>query len=373
MSKVVLLNVEEYNFDKIYSEIKKGLDLIGGLGFVKNKKVLLKPNLLAPLKPEDAVTTHPLLVKALIRLVKENGGEVLVGDSPGVGTQNNIYGITGIKKVVEEEGAEIANFKDKIDIENYEGKLVKKFTLAKVYDEVDYIFSLPKLKTHGMTYYTGAIKNLFGMVPGLLKPKFHYRFPGKEDFAEMLVDLNVVLKPTMAIMDAIIGMEGNGPRNGNPRKIGAILISKDLVALDTVACKLVKINPSEILPIKKAYERKIGDMENIEIIGETVEKLRVDNFSQIKKELDVGRILPLPDFINNFIRELLVPKPKFDHEKCILCNECVKVCPATPKALENKNGKIVIDRDKCIRCFCCQEMCPVGAIESKRIIFKKED
>ncbi|MGM0508785.1 MAG: DUF362 domain-containing protein [Fusobacteriota bacterium] len=366
MSKVALLKCDEYDFKTIYNKIKEGLDIIGGIDFVQGKKVLLKPNLLAPSSPEKAVTTHPVLLKAVIRLIKEAGGTVLVGDSPGIGSQSNIYGVTGIEKVVQEEGAKLANFKDKIEVENPNGKIMKKFTLAKVYEEVDYIISLPKLKTHGMTYYTGAIKNLFGMIPGLLKPKFHYKFPEKNNFGDMLADLNLLLKPKMAIMDAIIAMEGNGPRNGDPKKVGAILISKDLVALDSVACNLIGLNPKDISPIQKSYERGLGQIKDITVEPETIEELCVKDFKKVKKEIEIGGILPLPDFINNFIREVLVPKPKFDHKKCILCNECVKVCPSEPKSLKNLNDKIEIDRKSCIRCFCCQEMCPVGAIESKR-------
>lgn len=368
MAKVAFLHCEKYELEIIYEKLKKGFELTGGLDFVKGKKVLLKPNLLAPAAPEKAVTTHPLVVKAVIRLLKEaEAAEVLVGDSPGIGTQEIIYDVTGIKDVLIEENVKIANFKEKTEFYFENGKMVKKFIFAKVVDEVDYIFTMPKLKTHGMTYFTGAIKNIFGIVPGLLKPKFHYQFPDKSDFSDMLVDINMALKPSYAIMDAIVSMEGNGPRNGRAVETGILLVSKDLVALDSVACKMTGINVKEILPILKAYERSMGeiDFEKIELVGDKFKKVEL---KQITKELEIGRILPLPNFINNIIKDIFIPKPKIIHKKCIMCKECQKVCPAEPKAIDIINGKIKINKKRCIRCFCCQEMCPAAAIESKHLV-----
>ncbi|BDU50001.1 DUF362 domain-containing protein [Haliovirga abyssi] len=372
MSKVALMKCDDYKFDNLYKVIKEGLELTGGIKFVKDKKVLLKPNLLSPEKPEKAVTTHPEVVRAVIRILHEAGAKVYVGDSPGTGTQEIIYNVTGMKKVIEEEGAEFADFKNKVEV-LVDGKVVKKFIFAKAVKDVDYIFSLPKLKTHAMTYYTGVIKNLFGTVPGILKPKFHYTFSEKDKFSEMLIDLNIALKPIYGIMDAVVGMEGNGPRNGDPKKIGAILISKDFIALDATACRLVNISPYDVMPIVKGFERGLGeiDKDKIEILGEKIEKLEVKDFKKVKKELKVGMLIPVPNFINKFIKNILVPKPYFDEKKCILCGECVKVCPPTPKALKIEDGKVKINRERCIRCFCCQEMCPVNAIEPRRITGNK--
>lgn len=372
MSKVSIIKCSDYDKKSIYNSVKEAVNLAGGMEFVKGKKVLLKPNLLAPSKPEQSVTTHPEVVRAVIKLAYENGAaSVAVGDSPGIGTQEIIYNMTGIKKVVEEEGAVIANFKDKIDVENHKGKLVKKFELAKAVEEAEVIISIAKLKTHGMTYFTGSMKNLFGTVPGILKPQFHYKFPDKRDFAEMIVDLNVAIKPHFGIIDGVMGMEGNGPRSGNKRFIGVIMASKDLTALDSTACRVVGINPEKIIMLKIAGEREVGKIEesNIEVCGEKIENVMVKNFKQVTRERDILGLLPfkLPDFVNKIIKMLLVPKPYFNHKKCILCNECVKVCPVQPKALKNENKKIIIDRKSCIRCFCCQEMCPVGAIKPKRI------
>ena len=277
----------------------------------------------------------------------------------------------GNLKDVEEEKAVIANFREKVDLENHEGKLVKKFEVAKAVKDADIIISIAKLKTHGMTYFTGSMKNLFGAVPGVLKPQFHFKFPDKNDFAEMIVDLNLALKPHFGIIDGVMGMEGNGPRSGNARFIGVIMASKDLTALDATACRVVGINPDNINIIKNGAERGLGVIEedDIKIEGTLIGEVVVKNFKQITREKDILSLLPfkLPKFINNIIKNILVPKPFFIHKKCILCNECVKVCPVEPKALKNKKDKIEIDRKVCIRCFCCQEMCPVGAIKPKRL------
>jgi uncharacterized protein (DUF362 family)/NAD-dependent dihydropyrimidine dehydrogenase PreA subunit len=371
MSKVSIVKCSNYDRENIYNSVKESVNLAGGFEFVKGKKVLLKPNLLAPSKPEQSVTTHPEVVRAVIKLAYENGAEsVAVGDSPGIGTQDIIYNMTGIKKVVEEEKAVIANFREKVDLENHEGKLVKKFEVAKAVKDADIIISIAKLKTHGMTYFTGSMKNLFGTVPGVLKPQFHFKFPDKNDFAEMIVDLNLALKPHFGIIDGVMGMEGNGPRSGNARFIGVIMASKDLTALDATACRVVGINPDNINIIKNGAERGLGVIEedDIKIEGTLIGEVVVKNFKQITREKDILSLLPfkLPKFINNIIKNILVPKPFFIHKKCILCNECVKVCPVEPKALKNENKKIEINRNLCIRCFCCQEMCPVGAIEPKR-------
>lgn len=375
MSIVSLVKCNNYEFEEVYNAVKKAVSLAGGLEFLRNKKVLLKPNLLAPNKPEDAVTTHPIFFKAVARLVKENGGIVFAGDSPGIGTLEMVLNVSGLKKVMEEENVGLANFKEKTEVEIKEGKVVKKFILAKVFDEVDYVISIPKLKTHGMTYFTGAVKNLFGMVPGLLKPKFHYQFPDKSDFANMLVDLNLAIKPCFAIMDGITGMEGNGPRGGNPIDIGVVLASKDLTALDATACRIVGIEPENILPLVKSNERNNGEIksEKIEVAGDSIDSVRIKKFKQIKREKDILKLIPLPKKINQFLREFLMPKPLFIHKKCVMCLECIKACPPEPKALEVFEKRIKIDRSKCIRCFCCQEMCPKSAIEPRRFISNKKD
>lgn len=367
MSKLAFMHCDKYEFDLIYRKIKEAFLLTGGLDFTKGKTVLLKPNLLAPVQPEKAVTTHPLIVKAVARLLKESGANVIVGDSPGIGTQEIIYDITGIKKIVEEEGIALADFKNKVEVSFPNGKVKKSFTFAKAVKDADYIFTIPKLKTHGMTYFTGAIKNQFGLIPGLLKPKLHYVFSDKDDFSDMLVDINMAIKPSYAIMDAVFSMEGNGPRNGTAVKTGAILISRDLLAVDIMACQMAGIDPKEIKPIVKAGERAMGEMElgKIEVVGDDFFKKKL---KQISREIEIGKIVPLPNFLNNIIKNILLPKPKVIDKKCILCKECYKVCPAEPKAIEIKNGKIKIDKKKCIRCFCCQEMCPVAAIESKYFV-----
>ncbi|TYB32103.1 MAG: DUF362 domain-containing protein [Candidatus Mcinerneyibacterium aminivorans] len=370
MSKVYLGKCEEYDKKKIKTILKKAFKELGGIDFVKNKKILLNPNLLAPAEPEKAVTTHPSVLEATGQIVQEHGGEVFVGDSPGMGTFKILYRKTGIEKVVRENGFKFANFKDKIQVPNKDGKIVKNFTLAKAYREVDIVFSLAKLKTHGMAYYTGAIKNLFGMVPGLLKPQFHYKFSDKELFAQMLVDLNFAIKPELAIIDGIVAMEGDGPRNGNPRNINSLLISRDFVAADSVACRLVNIDPREIIHIRKGSESNLGEMEKkrIEIVGDIFDDLKVSKFKQPPKETKVDSVVPLPGFIKKIVKKILVPKPKFDHKKCILCKECIKICPSKPKSLKIKDNKIKINRNSCIKCFCCQEMCPAGAINARRFV-----
>jgi uncharacterized protein (DUF362 family) len=216
---VSVVKCGEYRLFELKEKIREAVKLAGA-PHVKGKKVLLKPNILSGAAPEKAVTTHPEFVKAAITVFQEMGAEVLVGDSPGFQNPDTAGKKSGIRQVTEETGAVWADFTRETEVMNPEGKLVKRFRVAEVFNEADLIVSLPKLKTHSLMYYTGAMKNLFGMVVGLKKGQYHVRFPDRENFAAMLVDLNVLLKPGFALMDGIVGMEGPGPGSGTPRKAG---------------------------------------------------------------------------------------------------------------------------------------------------------
>ncbi len=363
---VSIKKCEDYIFEDVYNTINEGIKELEDLKYLNGKKVLIKPNFLAPKSVEKAVTTHPIIIKAVARIINENGGKVYIGDSPGIGSVKLVSKIIGLDKLIEEENCELVDFSEKIDIKNPKGVLVKNFTIAKIVTEVDYIFNLPKLKTHGMTKYTGAVKNMFGIVPGTLKPQFHYRFPDIENFAQMLVDLNILVKPVFHIMDAIVSMEGNGPGNGTPRKSGLILISKDPIALDTTACRLINLNPEKIFTNTIGEKSGLGTSKNIQIIGEKLEDLIMKDYKHVEKNVDLTKLLPLPKPLKKILKTILVPKPHFLHKKCIMCKECINVCPSSPKSLKIKENKIVINHKTCIRCFCCQEMCPPGAIVLRR-------
>ena len=236
MSKaiVAIKRCEKYSPDLLEKAIESITDNTD-FPDVKGKSVLLKPNILSGSLPEKAVTTHPEVVRAVIRLLfKKGASRIMTGDSPGIGSADAAGRKCGIKKVVEEEGAEWVVFNESYLLKNPDGKKQKQFYPALQLSQADILISLPKMKTHEMMYYTGAIKNLFGLIPGLKKSRFHFNFPEKEDFAAMIVDLLSTVKPSYAIMDGIVAMEGPGPGSGYPKSLGLLAGSSNLLALDLV-------------------------------------------------------------------------------------------------------------------------------------------
>jgi len=366
-SVVAAVRCENYEFDKVYNAINRSLDLIGGVDkFIKSgEKVILKPNLLTGAKPEEAVTTHPVVFECVARIFKENGAVVGYGDSPAFGSGDKAARVAELTETAKNLGIEYLDFENAINVEFPEGKMVKHFSVAKSITEWDSIVSISKMKSHGLTRITGAVKNQFGCVSGRRKALYHAQYPDSDLFSMMLVDLNRMLKPRLFIMDGIIAMEGNGPRNGRPKKMNVILVSIDPVALDTAFCKLVNLNPMLVPTIKRGELWGLGNSKDIEIIGDDFESL-------ISEDFDVNRSVRDTTVSGNgmvrFIRSRVTQKPYIDKSKCVSCGHCVQMCPVQPKALSFKKGEKVpvYDYSRCIRCYCCQETCPHHAIGLKK-------
>ncbi|MDH5174459.1 MAG: DUF362 domain-containing protein [Elusimicrobiota bacterium] len=366
--RVALARCESYHLPVLENCLKKLLGLLGGIGeFVKNgDRVLIKINLLSGKPPEKAVTTHPNLVEAVVNLVKEAGGIPAIGDSPGgratLTGLARAYRTAGFEEVSRKTGVPLVSFEDDvIEVGNSRGRLYKKFKVTKQIKDFDVIISVPKLKTHPLTYITAGVKNNFGFIPGLRKTEFHLKLPDSELFSQMLIDLLDTVKIDLVILDAIVSMEGNGPAGGTPRKVGAILVSKNPVALDFVACKLIGYKNALDIPTNRiAVERKMFLPGNIEISGEKIEDLQVKDFKRIPR--DVSR--NIPQFLLKWLKNLLSPKPKIIEKLCNRCLYCLESCPVKCVG-KTKNGKPSIDYSDCIRCFCCQELCSQGAIITK--------
>jgi uncharacterized protein (DUF362 family)/Pyruvate/2-oxoacid:ferredoxin oxidoreductase delta subunit len=363
--KVALVKCESYDLPILNNSLKKLLDLLGGVGEFINRgdKVLIKINLLSGRPPEKAVTTHPSLVEAVINLVKEAGGIPTIGDSPGERVTftglGRAYRIAGLEEVSRRTGVPLLSFEDEVmEMENSKGYLYKKFTVSKQLKNFDVIISLPKLKTHPLTYITAAVKNNFGFIPGLRKTEFHLKLPDRELFSEMLLDLLTTIKVNLVILDGIVAMEGNGPAGGAPRKVGAILASRNPVALDFVASELVGYKNLLDIPTNRvAVERGIFHPEDMEILGEKIEDLQVKDFKRIPQDVSQK----IPKILLKWLKNLFSPKPKIINELCNRCYYCLENCPV--KCVEkNKNGAFSIRYSDCIRCFCCQELCSQGAI-----------
>lgn len=371
-SPVAILPCSEYKAETIKSQLET-LTKNSDFPEVAGKTVLLKPNILSGAAPEKAVCTHPEFLRGVIRLVREKGaGKILVGDSPGAGGPEHAARKAGLLQVVEEEGAFWASFKKSSRFEAPGGRKQKQFFLTSWLKEADILISLPKMKTHIMMYFTGAVKNLFGLVPGLNKSRFHMNYPEKEDFAALICDLYETVKPDYAIMDAITAMEGPGPGSGYPKAVNLILASANAAALDGAAMTIMGYDPLKV-PIMKeilARGRNLAALDEIHYPLLDARELVIPDYKRVTVLKDTGFFKKaIPKGMYNFLKDLYVPRPFFKPSPCILCLECVKICPpgALGKAPGKSKKKIIIDRAKCIRCYCCHEVCPRDAITIGRL------
>ncbi|MCX7710903.1 MAG: DUF362 domain-containing protein [Clostridia bacterium] len=378
MSKVSIAKCESYEIEKVKSAIRESIEHLGGVSsFVKpREKVLLKVNLLMRRKPEKVTTTHPSFAQALAELVIEAGGKPIIGDSPGgyhfytKGTLEAVYETCGMKDAAEKSGAELSYNTDMIDVSYPEGKIMKNIKTIRPVLEVDKIINIPKIKTHMMTVYSGAVKNLFGIIPGSFKAEYHLRFEDTGDFADLLIDICMFAKPVLTVMDAVIGMEGYGPTNGTPKKVGLVISSANPYALDVAATNIIGLKPEQVPTIQRSAARGLCtiNIKDIEILGESLEKVRVMDFKKptVKVAFNFYNIL-LPKFVTKALNRIIKPYPCFKMDVCKGCGVCAKSCP--PKVIEMKNGKPVVDLNKCIRCFCCHELCNYDAVDIKRPLF----
>jgi uncharacterized protein (DUF362 family)/Pyruvate/2-oxoacid:ferredoxin oxidoreductase delta subunit len=363
-SEVSIVRCTDYDRDRTMAAVQQAIDLIGGMkAFVKSgERVLIKPNLLMASRPENAVTTHPEIVRAVIRLVHEAGGKALVGDSPGFGDLRNVCEKAGIMNVIREEGATLVDFDDTVTVKNT-GRF-QRFEVSRRAYEADAIINLPKFKTHGMTMLTGAIKNLFGCVPGKRKVQWHFNAGVNHKlFAHMLVELCALLKPRLSIMDAVIGMEGNGPGSGDPRSIGVVIAGKDAVSVDAVSAKLVGVAPERLPLLQAAATAGIGQtqFDLIRVVGEPLSSVAIGGF-RLPPQMHTE--WPLPEWIRRSLKDAFTTKPVIKHGLCPQCGVCMTHCPQGAISVNGK--RLEIRYRDCIRCFCCQELCPRGAINIEK-------
>lgn len=352
-------------FDRLFS--------VGLFDFVTpGMKVGVKVNLVSAMKPESAGVTHPALVRELCRRLAERGASVVVGDSPGgpfnAAMMANVYRLSGMT-AVEEVGAALNRNYAQEDVEFPEAKESHTFTATSWLRECDAIINFAKLKTHGMMGYSGAVKNLFGTIPGTLKLEYHFSHPDASRFADHLVDLNEFWQCRLSLIDAVVGMEGNGPTAGDPRAVGVLLASPSPYALDVVGATLMGMEPAAIPTVRAAAERGLGpDAVSSVTVDSEVFGFTVPDFRKIEagSVVEFSSLLPgrLGKLAGRLAPRLLASRPAVRAGECIGCAKCREVCPA--KAIVMEKRRPVIDRSACIRCFCCQEFCPVGAMKVKR-------
>ncbi len=370
MTEVSLTACPDYDESRVFEAVNKAVELVGGIKkFVKpGQKVLIKPNMMGGHPPEAGITTHPMVLKAMIRLVINAGGKPAVGDSPGYDDPRKAFVACGFKQVCDDTGALFADFTDGIEARNPTGLRFKSYTIARAAREADVIINLPKLKTHHLTGITGAVKNMFGCVPGLLKTEYHVKIPRVYDFSLMLLDIGELLKPSLTIMDAVKVMEGEGgPVNGALKNFGLIAASDSPSALDHTICRLIDLDPVLVPTLKAAMDNGF-DPEKVKIIGEMIKRPDFKKISVIPND-----VFPGPPWMRRFISNLASEKPVLNRDKCIHCGICFNVCKSM--AIDFTKKIPVYNYNKCIRCFCCAEMCPQKAIDIKRgflsVVFHK--
>ncbi len=368
---VSVLRCDGYEPDAVKESVRQSCKNLGGLDkyIKKGDRVLLKANLLISKKPEEAATTHPAFIRALVEVLLEHGAKaVIIGDSPG-GPFNELmlkglYKKTGMEQAVSGTVATLnSNFKS-CEKENPDGILLKRITLTDMINDVDKVISVSKLKTHGMMTFTGAVKNMFGCVPGVIKAEYHLNLPDYMKFADALIDICLCVKPVLSFMDGIVGMEGHGPSGGNPVKLNAVLASDSPYHLDKVACSIIKLGFSDVPTITRAYERGItsNDLSDITFRGEPYTAFIPKSFEIPQTKYPSKD--KLPGFMKRFVEKHLQPRPVFNLESCTGCGTCAESCPA--KIIKMKGRTPLPDLDGCIRCFCCQELCPRKAVEIYR-------
>jgi uncharacterized protein (DUF362 family)/Pyruvate/2-oxoacid:ferredoxin oxidoreductase delta subunit len=350
----------DYEPDQVARAVHRLLDTLGGITrFVqKGQTVLLKPNMLSAKDPNRGITTHPTVLEAMVREVQSAGGNVLIGDSPSGVLQGvkRCWENTGFLRVAEKTGSKLVNFEaDGSVLLERNGR---KYHIARAVMESDVVINLPKFKTHGFTLYTGAIKNLYGTLPGFQKARFHKALPHPDKFSQIPVDLYHLIRPALHLMDGILGMEGNGPATGKLRDVGLLLASTDGVALDAVASALMGFRPGEIDAIRLASLESLGEvrLDRIRIIPEPLEQYRLSEF-----HLPSNRLMKfVPLFLVNWVGKFLWVRPRSDYDKCTGCAVCATGCPV--QAIQMVDGKPVMDYHLCINCLCCNESCPENAI-----------
>ena len=348
------------------------LEVFAGLGglekYVTNgTKIVLKPNLVMGKPPSACATTNPEFIRQLAIILKERGARLFIAESPGgpyaPERLGAIYNVCGITEVAGEMGIVLNYETETVKKENPAGKLLKTVEIIKPLAEADFIINLPKPKSHGQMTYTGAVKNMFGAVAGVFKADYHLRMSEYDTFADAIIDIFLCVKPRLTIMDAVMGMDGDGPTNGKPKHIGLICAGEDAFALDLAMLDILGLDPLKAPVMKQGMLRNLcaRDIPEIEIKGGKTEKYRVDDFH-----------FPSAGTVNffhaNFLfkpfARFLTPYPYFLRNNCVSCGECERSCPAEIIAMKDK--KPYVDLTKCVRCFCCQELCPAAAVEIRR-------
>ncbi|MCU0597853.1 MAG: DUF362 domain-containing protein [Desulfobacterales bacterium] len=377
MPTVSLLRCDKYENRVLKDVIRQSLANIGfDLKSLKKARVVVKPNLLMPAKDEKAIITHSEFFRAVVQIVKQSGGIPVLLESPAIHSLERTIKKTSYAQVVESEGIEVGNPTKTRTLHYESAKKFKHLDISGEYFGADLILNLPKFKTHGITYITGAVKLLFGAIPGVEKSKMHLRAPTPEEFSEFILDLYGAMtygfsppKPIIHIMDAILAQEGEGPGPaGKPKRLNAVLAGDNGIAVDYVASRVAGVDIKKALTVVNGFKRNYGvsSADEISVVGETIETLRPSHFEPATGGSIFSNMFRWP-FTTPTFKNLFLDRPAPREEKCTLCYQCKKICASG--AISESDGRKKVpsyDYNTCIRCYCCMEICPEAAIRKER-------
>ncbi len=353
----VIVRKADYEYNQIRPLVFDLLEKLSGSKIMSGDRVLIKPNMLSAARPQDAVLTHPLVIKAAVEYVLQKGGRPQVSDSPAIGSFENILKLNGTMEALKGMPVTCIPFKEKVWVDV--GLPYGRIEIARDAMETDLIINLPKLKTHAQMLLTLAVKNMFGCIVGFQKSQWHMR-AGVDTmaFARLLVAIHQAVKPTVSILDGILALEGDGPgKGGKPRKIDVLIGSDDSFALDMAVCEMVGIYHENVPPLKIACDDRL--IPSFDVEG-TLPKV-------VNWQWPGGsRLVFGPAVMQNFLRRHTMARPVCDMSLCKMCGQCWTICPA--KAIDAAKDKIAFNYDTCIRCYCCIEVCPYGALKSEETV-----
>ncbi|MBN1811660.1 MAG: DUF362 domain-containing protein [Anaerolineae bacterium] len=377
-NKVYIVKCPDYK--QVGERMAELFGLMGGIEqfAAPGEKIVLKVNLLAAAKPEEAITTHPAVTAAVGKMAKATGATPVIADSPGSGFQytegtlKHVYRICRMHDAAEEAGIDVNMDTSYQAVSFPDGVLAKRLDVITPIIEADGVFNLCKLKTHTYMGMTGAVKNHFGIIPGLAKPGYHAKLHDTARFADMLLDLAAYVAPRVSIMDAVVGMEGDGPNAGEPRPIGLLLAARNPLAMDVVASEIIGL-PRENNPVLIAAEKRALSptrLEQVKLVGADATGLRIPGYrlpATFASEEGLVNLLWWQQALKPLFRDSLTIKPRVLKDKCIACGACRDACPMHVITIRQDGKKYAhIDDSGCIRCYCCHEMCPQDAIELRQ-------
>ncbi|MBC7093244.1 DUF362 domain-containing protein [Candidatus Bipolaricaulota bacterium] len=363
-AQVAVVRASGYELGSVRPAVERALDLIGGLESVvrPGARVFVKINHLPPPSPpERGIITHPKLAEAVLTLLRDLTPHIALGDDIHPANPDG-FTVSGYRELCRRLGVELVNLRERGFVRvPCAGVVLREVFLARAVAEAEVLVDLPKLKTHSLTLFTGAVKNMYGAIPAGLRTRYHGEYPKPAEFGQLLVDIFSVAKPHLTVMDGIMAMEGAGPANGTLRPLGLVLAGRDAVAVDAVASRIIGIDPFRVGTTKAAHERGlgVGDLQEIEVLGEPTFAVAGRDFRL--PPIPAGEIVGwFPQALTGFVTRRLRPQPKVATKRCVGCGACAAACPTG--AAQLRAGKARIDRRRCIQCMCCHEACRFGAI-----------